>query len=438
MKFQRKDKTLENKLLSELDCGSKQTFMDKLCKKASPDNSGPNELLETWLPFAQKHRYKEKILKLTLIIPRLKKLPQSSVDSAMISWIHYTNKIEYQGMDNLKNTEEAVREYLNFQNVSHVSDIENQGQKKAVWNTLKLLKTTYDPKILGNNDPVQLISFDIVKLRMFHSILFANLVPIRGSFRTTGAYTKLPDQTEFKYPHHELIPTALETLGHVTYRLIKHFISELDQSDEIRTIGFCFAMAAFVQFHLVSIHPFEDGNGRISRFLSKRILDWVLPFPFPMFENREVYMNALINGRFKEDIAFSPESLMDVLLDAALEYYESLFPKIEITYSYRTIEENEIDLTDYNFTVKISRIDNNIARLYFIDKEKNPIPVPENVSIFETGENLAQQQFQDSFFITWIGNYSLKDKDIELIRLTNQKQHAITGEKIVEIRNSVN
>ena len=153
----------------------------------------------------------------------------------------------------------------------------------AVRNTFNLLRTTYDKEVLDIKSPQKLITFDTEKLKLFHSIIFANVASFSGCFRTSSASTKLPDESNYSYPHHQLIPSALQTLGHVSYKLLDAFLEEEIGSNETHTIEFCFALAAFVRFHFVSIHPFEDGNGRICRYLSKRILDWVCPFLFQCF-----------------------------------------------------------------------------------------------------------------------------------------------------------
>jgi Fic family protein len=61
-------------------------------------------------------------------------------------------------------------------------------------------------------------------------------------------------------------------------------------------------LAAFVQFKLVTIHPFSDGNGRISRLMMNFILH---RHGYPMltipYEKRRGYYNALEKAQIKKD-----------------------------------------------------------------------------------------------------------------------------------------
>ena len=70
-----------------------------------------------------------------------------------------------------------------------------------------------------------------------------------------------------------------------------------------------FLQASLVHFKLVTIHPFEDGNGRISRLLMNFVL---ARHKYPMlnirYSNREKYYDALevcqISGTIKKFIEF--------------------------------------------------------------------------------------------------------------------------------------
>jgi len=55
--------------------------------------------------------------------------------------------------------------------------------------------------------------------------------------------------------------------------------------------------AMFVHFHLVRIHPFDDGNGRVSRMLQDIILDKArLPIPIILSSERQTYYDCIRQG----------------------------------------------------------------------------------------------------------------------------------------------
>lgn len=84
-----------------------------------------------------------------------------------------------------------------------------------------------------------------------------------------------------------------------------------------------FTMAAFAQFHVADIHPFDDGNGRMCRFVSNHILQSVLPLPIGMFRDRSTYIDALVQGRYSIPLR-AHESLFKLLLDSTVKSYRSL------------------------------------------------------------------------------------------------------------------
>ncbi len=107
------------------------------------------------------------------------------------------------------------------------------------------------------------------------------------------------------------------------------------------------------------------------------------------------------------------------------------------TYSFKTIEENEFDLEGYSFTVKISRVDDDIAEITLINQNKEQVDVPNNMRLQNLTTNDFQAARRHAFFITWIGSYSLFDGETELVRMTNQKQHSISGPMISDSRTYV-
>ncbi len=63
-------------------------------------------------------------------------------------------------------------------------------------------------------------------------------------------------------------------------------------------------LAFDAHYQLVSIHPFADGNGRVSRLLMNYIQQYhKLPLSIIYKESKQEYFDALINTRKKKDIA---------------------------------------------------------------------------------------------------------------------------------------
>ncbi|KAJ3226922.1 hypothetical protein HK099_003874 [Clydaea vesicula] len=77
------------------------------------------------------------------------------------------------------------------------------------------------------------------------------------------------------------------------------------------------------------------------------------------------------------------------------------------TYSFKSEEENEFNLEGYEFIVKLSSVDNTIARLYLVNQNKVQVDVPANISLRNFDENTAPNHFQNSFFIAWVNSYAL-------------------------------
>ena len=67
---------------------------------------------------------------------------------------------------------------------------------------------------------------------------------------------------------------------------------------------FCVLLSSYFHMALsqVTLHPFDDGNGRLSRLLANHVLSAVFPFPIPALldgsqRRRAVYVEALMSAR---------------------------------------------------------------------------------------------------------------------------------------------
>ncbi|KAJ3321869.1 hypothetical protein HDU76_014002 [Blyttiomyces sp. JEL0837] len=240
-----------------------------------------------------------------------------TVTKSVAAWIHATNRLEYAGMEVLGETEAVIRAGL-------PRSLDLSISEREVLQTLDLLQTTYTNNVLNHPKPANLLSVDSEKFKLYHTILMKHIMLKPGHFRQAGAETQ-SGGGHHKYPHHSVIKVAVNSLALMLHRLLKGLEDTL--MDSIDKFLLAFAVASFAQFHFVDIHPFEDGNGRLCRFLSKRFLDWVLPFPFPMFGDRNRYIGVLVDGRALPELE-GPKLLMELLLDEAIGYYKSLSGEI--------------------------------------------------------------------------------------------------------------
>eukprot|EP00049_Salpingoeca_infusionum_P026402 m.25515 g.25515 ORF g.25515 m.25515 type:complete len:300 (+) comp8729_c0_seq2:302-1201(+) len=120
-------------------------------------------------------------------------------------------------------------------------------------------------------DPSQLTPDNI---KHFHKLLMSNALNERGEFTKAGDYrTKgCHSGTGYQYLAHEQIPQSVEIVLTKMKAAVQHDKKQL--------------LPALVRlfYDLLIIHPFEDGNGRLCRFLLGALLVGykLAPFPVPL------------------------------------------------------------------------------------------------------------------------------------------------------------
>jgi len=93
-------------------------------------------------------------------------------------------------------------------------------------------------------------------------------------------------------------------------------------------------------------------------------------------------------------------------------------------FSYHTDRILKLKL-DTAVELQITRVDTNVARLYFVDERGFPIPVPDEFTLYEAVSHSRVPVHNSEFLITWTGSYELKRRDATVLRLDSQRQQAI-------------
>ena len=97
------------------------------------------------------------------------------------------------------------------------------------------------------------LSEDLIK--QTHQIMMQGLENEQGMKINAGAYRKMTVIAgSHVFPSHECIPSAME-------RIVKEYNEKFSQPHDR------YELASWLYLSIVSLHPFEDGNGRTSRLL---------------------------------------------------------------------------------------------------------------------------------------------------------------------------
>jgi len=103
------------------------------------------------------------------------------------------------------------------------------------------------------------------------------------------------------FPAHSKVPSLVDRLIGDIHAAMRRELSLLEQA----------YLSFDAHFHLVSIHPFYDGNGRTSRLLMNAIQHYYgLPLVIVPIESRSGYFQALDATREKEDVGIFREFML--------------------------------------------------------------------------------------------------------------------------------
>ena len=134
----------------------------------------------------------------------------------------------------------------------------------------------------------------------------------------------------------------------INYQKVPERVRELliyinDTIEKISDFDAINKLAFDVHFQLVSIHPFADGNGRISRLLMNYVQQYHhVPLSVIYKEDRQEYFNALVETRVAEDISIFRKFMF-------LQTEKYLLEKIEELSKKQVIKKSKEDKMSFLF-----------------------------------------------------------------------------------------
>ena len=134
-----------------------------------------------------------------------------------------------------------------------------------------------------------------------HKILMSNLGYTGGVLSTSERWTTYKGVTHV-YPIHYNESHAECVLWQIIDRYNEMITLIKDMPMGMTKLSLLVKLASWLIFHITSLHPFGDGNGRLSHLLGSYCLGVVFPIPTPICNifgdsNRDHYIDAIVYGR---------------------------------------------------------------------------------------------------------------------------------------------
>lgn len=182
-----------------------------------------------------------------------------------------------------------------------------------------------------------------------HSILMNHLLNAPGEYRTVNVAVR---SARHSFPE----------WGEVIYLMQEFFVQYEEKKGVLQPLE----LAAWVHSELVSIHPYVDGNGRMSRLMMNYVLlqHQYLPVSIPV-EEKEAYFNFLDEyyrkrdfTQFEKYLAILEEKQLDSVIKFMEPYifpFETTFEDIEKKHPDNSLEVWNKLIDSYNQEVKKRR-----------------------------------------------------------------------------------
>ena len=196
---------------------------------------------------------------------------QNAVKDLAVNFIFVSNKLEDtlpQGTDETKMKRLLSKEYD-----SDLSRIESDSDSAGVDITAggrQLSQHLSAFKLLcqKRGDEKALPDLTEKLIQQVHSVMMRGLKTEQGETVNAGCYRKVSVHAgQHVYPCHECIPANMT-------KIVEEYNRKSSEPHDM------YQLASWLHYNVVSLHPFEDGNGRISRLLwCYSLMQDGLPFP---------------------------------------------------------------------------------------------------------------------------------------------------------------
>ena len=197
---------------------------------------------------------------------------QDAIKNLVITFIFMSNKLEGtlpQGTDEEKVKKLLSKEYDSDLIDNDASDSASGGIDRTVGGrqvlqhlvAFKLLCQTQDDKKTFPDLTEELI-------QRAHLVMMQGLKTEKEETVNAGSYRKISVHAgQHIFPKHECIPANM-------MKIVEEYNQKLSEPHDM------YQLASWLHYNVVSLHPFEDGNGRISRLLwCYSLMRDGLPFP---------------------------------------------------------------------------------------------------------------------------------------------------------------
>jgi len=295
------------KYLGFLDRGPSTTMIKRIQKRMATQRNVMGEIFAIFL------ENEEKAVELRDLVEQFGELDTPSQKKLKkigeTEWIHHTNRIEFESLPTEKDTKKIISEWT--QNTK----MEMTPKQRQVIRMVKLLR---EPR--PGKKKIQKYSIDSMWIKRNHQKMF------KGEFFKVGEYRKIGAQTMNKkhtYPHHKTVKESINVLCGIIHSMVNYIRENTTQKDH-KFICYVVGLASFAHFHFADIHPFEDGNGRMCRFIGQHFLESFMPVTIPMFSSRNRYFNSLIKGRGEGNILKGSSALCRFTFITAIKFYKRL------------------------------------------------------------------------------------------------------------------